>query len=106
MIHVDPYYSGVRDVKAGATLILPTTFTCTPPARVTWLHNGLPLQPRPGHVHIDTRDNCSTLTVLGVERDEAGAYELVVENAAGTASAAFDVVVKCEILARRPCYAR
>lgn len=76
--------------------LLPVNFVCSQPAKVTWRHNGAPLYERAGRVHIDTRDNYSTLTLTGVQKDYGGKYEIVVENAVGSANAEFDVVIKCE----------
>ncbi|ELT96024.1 hypothetical protein CAPTEDRAFT_139787 [Capitella teleta] len=65
-----------------------------PTPRVTWLRNGVPLSTLPGHVLIDSGETFSTLTLLGIEKEEGGKYEAVVENVAGTARHEFRVTVK------------
>ena len=95
-IEYDARYSGIQEVKAGSTLILPVNFTGTPTPKVTWLRNGLPLTTMRGHVHIDTGDNYSTLTILGTEKSEEGMYECIVENQAGVSKHTFDVSVRCK----------
>jgi hypothetical protein len=60
---------------------------------VTWLRDGVPLSAMRGHVHMDTGDQFFTLTVLGTETSEAGRYECIVENSAGSARHVFDVNV-------------
>ena len=95
-IDFDTHYGGIQEVKAGSSLILPINFMSTPAPRVTWLHNGVPLSPRPGHVLIDSGETFSTLSILGIEKEEAGKYEAVVENLAGAARHDFKVAVKCE----------
>ena len=95
MIDSDPRRRGPQEVKSGSTLILTANFSGTPRPRVTWYRNGVPLGPRPGHVIVDSGDAYSTLTVLGVEVEEAGKYEVKVENLAGSAKHDFDVIVKC-----------
>ena len=97
-IFYDSRYTGVQMVKAGCTFLLPVNYVCSQPGRVTWLHNGLPLYERAGRVRIDTRDNYSTLTLTGVQKDDGGMYRIVVENAVGSADAEFDVIIKCEFL--------
>ena len=96
MIDKDPRFlvSRQQEVKAGSSLILPVNFTCTPAPKVTWSRNGVPLHNMPGHVHVDVGDNYSTLTVMGIEKDEAGKYEVHIENVAGAADTDFDVTVK------------
>ncbi len=49
-----------------------------------------------GHIKIETGDGFSTLTITGIETDEAGKYRIEVENQAGSASTEFEVLVKCE----------
>ena len=82
-------------MKQGAALVLPISFSGSPRPKVTWTYRGVPLTSRPGHVHIESGDAYSTLTVFGIETSEAGKYEAVVENVAGAAKMDFDVVVKC-----------
>jgi titin len=94
VIDVDARYRAPQEVKSGSTLILPVNFSATPRPKVSWFRNGTPLGPRPGHVLIDSGDTYSTLTVLGVEGEEGGRYEAKVENIAGSARQAFDVVIK------------
>ena len=96
VIDYDRRYSGLQEAKSGSTFILPINFTGTPAPRVTWMRNGIPLGAMPGHVHIDTGDNYSTLTILGMEKEEGGRYEVEVENTAGSAKADFNVAVKGE----------
>ena len=67
-----------------------------PRPKVTWYRHGLPLSERHGHIHNDSGDAYSTLTVVGIESEEDGKYEISVENVAGIATCTFDVVVKCE----------
>ena len=95
-VQYDSRYSGAVEVKAGSTLILPVNFTGSPSPRVRWYRNGVPLLPIPGHVHIDTGDMFSTLTVMGIEVEEAGRFSVQVDNLAGTQSADFNVGVKCK----------
>ena len=59
--------------------------------------NGVPLLPIPGHVHIDSGDNYSTLTVMGIEVEEAGKFSVQIDNMAGKQSAEFTVGVKCKL---------
>ena len=99
-LEYDARYSGAQEVKAGGTLLLPVSFTGTGPARVRWFRDGVPLAPVRGHIHIDTGEHHSTLTVMGTERDEHGTYECVVENAAGEARHKFDVIVRGEQFVR------
>ena len=82
------------EVKAGSTLIIPVNFSGTPAPRVSWYRNGVPLLPIRGHVHIDSGDNYSTLTVLGTEVAEGGKYRCVVENVAGKTDSEFNVKIK------------
>ena len=96
-IDVDHRYRGPQEVKRGATLALPIHFSGSPRPKVTWYHRGVPLTSRPGHVHVESGDGYSTLTVSGIETGEGGKYEVVVENAAGSAKLEFDVVVKCTL---------
>ena len=94
-VDVDHRYRGVQEVKRGATLVLPVLFSGSPRPKVTWSHRGVQLTSRPGHVHVETGDGYSTLTVSGIETSEAGKYQVVVDNVAGVAKLDFDVVVKC-----------
>ena len=82
-------------MKQGAALVLPVNFTGSPRPKVTWTYRGVPLTSRPGHVHIESGDGYSTLSVFGIEAGEAGKYEVVVDNVAGTTKMDFNVVVKC-----------
>ena len=56
-LEYDARYSGVQEVKAGGTLLLPVSFAGTGPARVRWFRDGVPLLPVRGHVHIDTGEH-------------------------------------------------
>jgi hypothetical protein len=98
-IEVDPRYRVPQEVKQGSTLVLPVSYTAVPRPRTSWYHRGLPLSVRHGHIHIDSGDAYSTLTVLGIESNEGGKYEVSVENLAGVSKYEYDVIVKCE------CYA-
>ena len=95
-VDFDNRYLGTQEVKAGSTLILPVNFAAAPAPRVTWYRNGVPLQRMPGHIHIDNGEGYSTLTVMGIEQDEGGNYEVVVENSAGSDKTDFHVAVKCK----------
>ena len=85
-----------QEVRQGSTLVLPVSYTGVPRPRASWYHRGLPLGVRHGHVHIDTSDSYSTLTVLGIESNEDGKYEVAVENLAGLSRFEYDVIVKCK----------
>ena len=91
---MDHRYRGPQEVKQGATLVLPINFSGSPRPKVTWSHRGIPLTSRPGHVHIETGDGYSTLTIFGIEATETGKYEVAVENVAGATTLDFDVTVK------------
>ena len=94
---MDQRYRGPQQVKRGGMLVLPINFSGSPRPKVTWYHRGVPVTPRPGHVHVDYGDGYSTLTISGIESTEADKYEAVVENVAGAAKLDFDVVVKCTL---------
>lgn len=98
-IEVDPRYRVPQEVKQGSTLVLPVSYTAVPRPRTSWYHRGLPLSVRHGHVHIDTGDSYSTLTVLGIESNEGGKYEVAVENLAGVSKFEYDVIVRCKCIA-------
>lgn len=95
-IEVDPRYRAPQEVKQGSTLVLPVNYSGVPRPRASWYHRGLPLGVRHGHVHIDSGDTYSTLTVLGIESNEGGKYEVAVENLAGLTKYEYDVIVKCK----------
>ena len=96
LLDVDHRYKLPQEIKCGSTLILPINYSGIPRPKTTWYRQGVPLSLRPGHVHIDSGDNYSTLTILGIESDEGGKYEAAVDNIAGSARYGFDVVVKCK----------
>jgi len=100
---VDHRYRGPQEVKRGGMLVIPIHFTGSPRPKVTWYHRGVPLTSRPGHVHADYGDGYSTLTISGIESNESGKYEAVVENVAGAAKLDFDVIVKCMLNSFRLC---
>jgi len=93
-IEYDARYSGPQEVKAGSTMILPINFTGTPKPKVTWMRNGVPITTMRGHIHVDTGDNYSTLTIMGIEKAEEGRYECIVENHAGTTGHLMNVSVR------------
>jgi len=95
-LDVDSRYRGAQQLKQGAALVLPVNFAGSPRPRATWTHRGVALASRPGHVHVESGDGYSTLSVFGIEPGDAGKYAAVVQNVAGTATAEFDVVVKCK----------
>lgn len=95
-IDIDTSYASSQSVKAGSSVVLPINFMSNPAPRVTWLRDGVPLSLRPGHIMIDSGETFSTLTILGIEKEEGGKYEALVENVAGTARHEFRVAVKCE----------
>ena len=83
-----------QEVKAGSTLILSINFQGTPIPRITWYKGGIRLYEKPGHISIETGDNHTTLTITGIELEEAGAYKVSVENDVGSTDTHFDVIVK------------
>lgn len=95
-LEYDARYSSTQEVKAGGTLLLPVSFTGTGSPRVRWFRDGTALLPVRGHVHMDSGDHHSTLTLLGTEQHEGGAYQCLVENEAGEARHTFNVVVRGE----------
>jgi len=97
-IDIDPRYRAPQEVKQGSTLVLPVNYSGVPRPRANWYHRGLPLGVRHGHVHIDSGDNYSTLTVLGIESNEGGKYEVAVENLAGLTRFEYDVIVRGDSL--------
>ena len=95
-VSFDDRYKDTQAVKAGSTLILPINFTGIPKPKVTWYHGNTRLHEQRGHVHLDTGDSYSTLTMTGIEKEEAGKYRVHIENEAGSAECEFDVMVKCK----------
>ena len=96
VIDIDPRYKAPQEVKRGSTLVLPVNYTGVPRPKATWFHRGIPLNVRHGHIHIDSGDAYSTLTILGIETNESGKYEVGVENIAGRTRFEYDVLVKCK----------
>ena len=91
---MDSRYRDTQTVKAGSSLILPVNFSGVPAPKATWYRNGSRLANQKGHIHMDTGDAFSTLTVTGIEPEEAGKYRLHLENSAGKTEFEFDVRVK------------
>ncbi|ESO04852.1 hypothetical protein HELRODRAFT_191479 [Helobdella robusta] len=98
-VHVPPLIEKTSqvmyEVKRGSTIHLPINYSSYPPPKVTWRKNGLPLVHIPGRIMIETRDHgFSTLTLSGVEPEDAARYEIEVENVAGVARLQIDIIVK------------
>ena len=82
-----------QQLKAGASLIIPTKIAGIPAPKVEWSLKGEPLGAS-ASVIIETTEGQSTLTLKSLTGRSTGKVKVTATNVAGQASAEFDVVVK------------
>lgn len=64
-----------------------------------WFHNSVELAPKPRFkITTDQEKGESTLEISQITRQDAGAYQIVVENNVGSITAACIVTIKCNYL--------
>ena len=68
-----------------------------PPDSHIWTRDGEPLSSG-GRIALSTNINTSSLTIVDVNRNDAGVYRIFSSNAAGNGSALFTLSVYCEFL--------
>jgi len=95
VIDIDPRYKAPQEVKRGSTLVLPVNYTGVPRPKATWFHRGIPLNVRHGHIHIDSGDAYSTLTILVSKPMKVESTKLEL-RIFWQDSFEYDVLVKCK----------
>lgn len=89
-IDIDANFKQTHIVKNGGTVSLQVAFRGKPAPLATWskVDSELPVM-----ADVNTTDSCSTLTIEGCTRYEAGKYTLSLENNSGRKSITFTVKV-------------
>lgn len=89
-IDIDANFKQTHIVKNGGTVALQVAFRGKPAPLATWtkVDGELPVM-----ADVNTTDSCSTLTIEGCTRYEAGKYTLSLENNSGRKSITFTVKV-------------
>ena len=82
-----------KELKTGATLILTVNISGVPTPEVSWYFGEETIQTGNGTT-LETTDTYSTLTIKNVGGKDSGVYSVKAENAAGSDSAEFTVVIK------------
>lgn len=90
-IETDANFKQIHIVKAGNTIQLHIAFQGRPVPIATWKKADSSIGV---HVHINTTDRNSTLTIENCDRYDAGKYTLTVENSIGSKSITFTVKVQ------------
>jgi alpha-L-arabinofuranosidase len=95
VITYDDKLKSVQKTKAGSTLSLSVSVTCSPTPKITWHQAGETLSSTNG-TNIETKDNFSKITFKGITAKQSGKIEVKAENKAGADSAEFNIEVKGE----------
>ena len=92
-LEYDSQFNTQQSFKAGTTLTIHVDFSGVPTPSAQWKLNGAEICPS-DRVSIKTNEYSTSIIVRGVSSNNSGAYNVEVNNSAGTAYASFDIAVK------------
>ena len=98
-ITYDPTLKEALSLKVGSSLYIEVDVSGQPKPKLLWFHSDT-LVEETARTSIEMGHGYSFLKVKGVTLDQEGVYRVTAENTAGTDSASFRVIIKCEYCGR------
>ncbi|XP_066521662.1 myosin light chain kinase, smooth muscle [Hoplias malabaricus] len=86
-------FPGDLKIRAGEKVELLCNFGGTAPITCKWLKFKKPIQAGSGGITIETKENCSQLTIAASDQDHCGCYTLELQNKYGIKQASLNLTV-------------